>query len=300
MDVSAGLVVVKPKSITLYVDGRYAEAAKKEVNNGILVAALDATTDIFKGIRQCGFEDEDVTVARLAQWKRKSKNTKFVQKRGVIEEFRRSKDANEVKNFRKAQRITHELMARVPSMLKRSITERGLAELLRQWAVELGADELSFDPIVAFGTHTSRPHHKPTSRKLKKGHIVQIDVGARYRGYCADQSEVFFTAKKTPEQKRIYDAVLRAKEESITAVKTGVTNHALDMIARKVLAEEGLEEYFVHSLGHGVGLDIHEGPSLSSRAAKVKLLKSEIVTIEPGVYIPGKFGIRLEEEIIVG
>lgn len=299
MEVSYGFVFIKPKGIHLYVDSRYVEAAQKEVRKGVEVHPLSVDTRPFDGISQCGFEADDVTVDRLSKWKRKNKNTKFIQKRGVIEEFRRSKEKDELKKFIKAQRITHELMARVPSALNRSITEKGLAELLRQWAVELGADGLSFDPIVAFGTHTSRPHHKPTTRKLKKGHIVQIDVGARYQGYCADQSEVFFTAQKTEEQQRVYSAVARAKEESMKLVKVGVTNHVLDTMARKILAEENLEEYFTHSLGHGVGLDIHEGPSLSKKASKTKLLKNEIVTIEPGVYIPGKFGMRLEEEIVV-
>ncbi|MDP6561596.1 MAG: M24 family metallopeptidase, partial [Candidatus Peribacteraceae bacterium] len=142
-------------------------------------------------------------------------------------------------------------------------------------------------------------HHHPTSRKLKKGHIVQIDVGAKVNGYCADQSKIFFTAKKTPLQKKVYSALDRAKSESIKAIKPGVTNHKLDQIARSILKKEGLEQYFTHSLGHGVGLDIHEGASLSQKAKKTKLLKNEIITIEPGVYIPGKFGMRLEDEVIV-
>lgn len=191
------------------------------------------------------------------------------------------------------------MMDRIPSVLKGSITEKQLAEKLRQWAVELGADGLSFDPIVAFGTNSSSPHHHPSSRKLSKGHVVQIDIGARVNGYCADQSCVFFTAKKTPLQKRVFAAVSEAKSASINAIKVGVTNHKLDQIARDILKEENLEQYFTHSLGHGVGLDIHEGVSLSLKAKKTKLLKGEIITIEPGVYIPEKFGMRLEEEIIV-
>ncbi|MBT6823361.1 MAG: M24 family metallopeptidase, partial [Candidatus Peribacter sp.] len=115
----------------------------------------------------------------------------------------------------------------------------------------------------------------------------------------ADQSRVFFTAAKTPEQKRVYAALQRAKQESEAAIKPGVTNRKIDKIARDILEEENLNKYFTHSLGHGVGLDIHEGVSLSGKAKIQKLLKNEIVTVEPGVYIPGKFGMRLEDEIII-
>ena len=299
VEVSTGFVLIKAKTTILFVDGRYLEAAKKSARKGVKVQGLERLEAAMKSTKECGYESEDVTVDRFRRWKRKFTNTKFVQRRGIIEEFRRSKNPDEITNFKKAQRITHEMMARVPSMLKRSITEQQLAWKLEEWARELGAEGLSFDPIVAFGSHSSSPHHHPTTRKLKKGHIVQIDVGARVKGYCPDQSAVFFTSKKTPLQKRVYDAVARAKSESESAIKEGVTNHELDKIARDILKEAKLEKYFIHSLGHGVGLDIHEGATLSGKAKKIKLLKNEIITIEPGVYIPGKFGIRLEDEKIV-
>jgi len=301
IEVSTGFVLITAKKMTLLVDSRYREAAEKSVRKGVTVGGIDSLKRLLKTIKRCGFEAEDVTVARIAGWKNKL-NTKFVQSKGIIEEFRRSKEPDELRHFRKAQAITHQLMDTIPTLLKGSITEKQLAEKLRQIAIELGADELSFEPIVAFGTNSSSPHHHPSSRKLLKGHIVQIDIGARVNGYCADQSQVFFTAKKTPLQKRVYDALDRAKTAAIRAIGEigeGVTNHDLDRIARDILKEEDLEQYFTHSLGHGVGLDIHEGISISLKAKKQKLLKNEIITIEPGVYISGKFGMRLEEEIIV-
>lgn len=299
VEVSAGLLLVRPKGMTVFVDSRYTEAAQKEVREGVDVAAIDDLPATLKRIRRCGVEAESVTLQRFASWKRKFKNTKFVQKEGIIEEFRRSKSKDELRHVQKAQRITHELLARIPGALKRGVTEKAIAEQLRRWSVDLGADGLSFDPIVAFGKNSSRPHHHPGSTKLARQDIVQVDVGARIEGYCADQSAVFFVGKPTEQQQQVYSAVERAKDAAIAALKPGVTNHVLDSIARKVLAEEGLEEYFTHSLGHGVGLDIHEGISLSKKAPKTRLLKNEIVTIEPGVYIPGKFGIRLEEEVVV-
>ncbi len=299
VDMSAGYLLITAKKNTLFVDGRYTEKAKELARKDIQIGDMEDFKKSLRNIRSCGFESEQVSVEKLSKWKRNFKNTKFVQKKGIIEEFRRSKDADEIKAFKKAQRITDKILHNIPKALQKGISEKDLAWKLECWAREYGADGLAFDPIVAFGTHSSRPHHSPTNRKLKKGDIVQIDVGAQYNGYAADKSRVFFTGKMTSLQEKVYLAVKRAKDESEKAVKPGITNQKLDRIARNILAEEGFEEYFVHSLGHGVGLDIHEGVSLSSEAKRTKLLKNEIVTIEPGVYIPGKFGIRLEDEVIV-
>jgi len=219
---------------------------------------------------------------------------------GVVEEFRRTKNAEELRKFRRAQRITREMLKRVPTLLRRPISERAVAWKLREWAEELGADDLSFEPIVAFGTHTSRPHHRPTHRILQKGHIVQVDVGAIYQGYCADQSAVYFTERMTPLERRVHAAVSDAFETAMECTIPGASTKDLDRTARDVLRKHGFEEYFLHSLGHGVGLEVHEGPNLSSKAPEKKLLKNEIVTIEPGIYLPGKFGMRLETEVIVG
>lgn len=167
------------------------------------------------------------------------------------------------------------------------------------WAHELGAEGMAFPSIVAFGKNSSRPHHHPTSQKLKKGDLVQIDIGAKYNNYCSDRSVVFFTKKPTPVQQKAFSAVYEAKEKAKRAVKKGASTQTLDRIARDVLKKYGMEDAFTHSLGHGVGLDIHEGVTLSSRAPDKKLLKGEVITIEPGVYFEGKFGIRLEDMVIV-
>lgn len=305
MELSFGFALIKPKSITLYVDDRYREAATKGARKGIVVEGITALSSALAKVSRCGIEAEEVTVAQLTRLKRKNKNTKFVQTMGIIEGFRRSKDPEELRYFRRAQRITKKIITSIPSTLRVGISEQEVAEYIRSEAIKQGADGLSFDSIVAFGSHSSRPHHHPTSRKLKGRDIIQIDCGVRMQGYCADQSAVFFMGEPTKEQKRVYEAVERAKRRVIREIRVirekgdQVTNHQLDAIARSSLAEDQLEEFFTHSLGHGVGLDIHEGPSLSQKAPKVTLQKGEIVTIEPGVYLPGEFGIRLEEEIVV-
>jgi Xaa-Pro aminopeptidase len=299
LELSAGFLLITQRKYRLFVDQRYREAAEGIALPAATIHDHEDLKNMLLRCRECGFEANDVTVDRLGRWKRIFKNTKFVRTKGVIEEFRRSKDARELRSFRRAQHITHEMLRRVPAVLRKGITERDVAWKLTSWAHELGADGLAFDPIVAFGSHTSSPHHHPTGRKLRKGHIVQIDVGARYRGYCADQSAVFFTRSPTALQKRVLAAVEQAKERATKACRAGVTNRELDRIACAVLKKHGFEDYIAHALGHGVGLEIHEGISLSERAPKKKLLKNEIVTIEPGLYIPGKFGIRLEDEVVI-
>jgi Xaa-Pro aminopeptidase len=296
---SSGVLLVDRKRMTLFTDGRYLEMASQKAYRGITLANVADLEHAMRSVRSCAVEQSDLTLDRFIRWKRNFKNTKFVQTSCLIEGFRRSKDSDEIHAFRRAQRITREIMRRVPGLLRRPMREIDVAWQIQAWAHELGADGMAFDSIVAFGTHTSRPHHRPTTRLLRKGHIVQIDCGARYGGYCADQSAVFFTGKPTPLQRRVYAAVCEAKDAAIAAIKPGVTVRTLDSVSRTVLKRYGLEQYFCHALGHGVGLEIHEGVTLSQKAKDVPLLKNEIITIEPGVYIPGRFGMRVEEEIVV-
>ncbi|MDO8649351.1 MAG: Xaa-Pro peptidase family protein [Candidatus Peregrinibacteria bacterium] len=299
MALTAGIVLLAGRRQTLITDARYTERAQRTLPEGWTVADGAETQALLKPLRECGIESETVTVQRLRLWKRKFPNTKFVQTEGVVAEFRRAKEESELKQIRRAHKITVELLRRVPSALRKGITEEQVARKLKIWALELGADGLAFDPIVAFGTHTSSPHHAPTSRALQKGHIVQIDVGAQVQGYCADRSEVYFTTRPTAEEERMYRALTEAKEAAKSLVRAGVNTRALDRKAREVLRQYGIENAFTHSLGHGVGLEIHEGVSLSEKAPDRKLLAGEVITIEPGVYFPGKFGMRLEDMVIV-
>ena len=298
LPVSAGVVLALPRRFVLFVDARY-RGMTDHLSGNITVKDIGQLPAIMHSVPECGFESEDVTVLRKSSWRRTFPKTTFVPTVGVLQAFRRQKDGDELQCLRRAHRMTKELLRRVPAMLKRSITEERLARQLLLWALELGAEGLSFPPIVAFGTHTACPHHRPTSRTLQKGHVVQIDVGVQYRGYCADMSEVFFTVAPTKVQQQVYRTLCLAKNRATTMVKVGASTHALDTLVRAMLTKAGIEQYFTHSLGHGVGLEIHEGPSLSQKAKDVRLLKNEVITIEPGVYFPGKFGMRVEDMVTV-
>lgn len=297
--VERGYVLVTSRRMILFVSGLEVLSAERSVHSGVTVRDSAGLAEMLSEFSRCGYEADHVTVEQLARWKKKMPRTKFIERTDILGEFRRTKDPEELRSLRRAHRMTKELLRRVPSMLRKNISEERLARQILQWALELGADGLSFDPIVAFGTHTACPHHRPTPRVLQKGHIVQIDIGVKYKGYCADMSEVFFTVKPTKTEEQVYRALQVAQRKAIAAVRAGVTNRELDAIARGVLKKAGIEKYFIHSLGHGVGLEIHEGLSLSHKAPEAKLLKNEVVTIEPGVYFPGKFGMRVENMIYV-
>lgn len=299
LHLTAGVLLVLPKRFVLFVDSRYTQAAERAAGNVFTVSDSATLTDSLKKIRSIGFEADKVTMDRFGLWKKKFKSTKFVHHTDVVEHFRRGKTEEELAILKKAERITEELLRRVPLALKKGITEEELARKITIWALELGAEGMSFDPIVGFGTHTSSPHHRPTKRTLKKGHLVQIDIGAKYRGYCADRSEVFFTAKPSPILKKVYETLCLARDAAMEKAVPGASTHLLDRTAREVLKREGIEYAFTHALGHGVGLDIHEGVSISSKGKDEKLVRGEVITIEPGVYFPGKFGMRVESMVYV-
>lgn len=297
--VSAGCLFVNGRRTILFVDSRYRESAQKNVYGNVTVKDPKEIPDILAEHKECGFEAQHVSVLRHQLWKGKYKKTKFVPREDVVEFFRRSKDDQELVAMRKAERITRELLRRVPGVLRHPLTELDLSRKLQIWALELGADGMAFETIVAFGPHTSVPHHRPTSRMLKKGQLVQIDLGAKVKGYCADAAEVFFTTRPTELQERVYGALVDAQKAALKLIKPGVLNRNLDRAARAVLDEEGLDPYFTHALGHGVGLDVHEGVTISSKAPEQKLLKNEVITVEPGVYFEGKFGMRVERMVAV-
>lgn len=300
LTLSEGSLLMLPRRVVLFVDDRYRFAAERDVRPGITVRDVALLPQILRDVKLCGCQAENVTMQRLRSWKKKFPNTKFVHKVGTLRRFRRSKEPDELRALKRAESITEELLRRVPHALKKGITELKLARQLNIWALELGADGLSFDPIVAFGTHTASPHHRPTARALKKGHIVQIDCGARIAGYCADRSEVYFTAKPTALQKRVFKTLCEARDAAMRIANAGASTHMLDRTAREILAREGMETAFTHSLGHGVGLDIHEGVTISSRAKEEFLLPHEVITIEPGAYFEGKFGMRVESMVYIG
>lgn len=308
---SAGTLLLRRKKATLYVDGRYLEKAKRDCARGIRVKDVDSITADLKEVRHCGFESHDVTVARLKRWKRQFPRTMFLPTEGGVEHFRRTKSPAELRAIRRVCRITDRILTAVPRILRVGSREKDVSWEIEKYARQLGADGMAFETIVAFGRNSSLPHHRAGPTKLRKGDIVQIDMGVKVRGYCSDCSRVFFTKPPTEEQKRIYGLLCNIVKECTSSAKAGMTNRTLDKRARVMLRSEAsrsirpkaattLDHLFLHSLGHGIGLEIHEGVNLSAKAKKVtKLLPNEVITIEPGVYFAGRWGMRIEDTVVV-
>ncbi len=283
----------------LFVDGRYTEKAADEAKRGIRILHRSELRGVLKRMKRIRFEAEDVTVSRLKRWKKQFREVTFLPSEGIVEKWRRAKRPDEIQAIKKACRVTDKVLHILPRKIRPSMTEKELGWEIEKLSRECGADGMAFETIVAFGPSTSRPHHRPTDRKLRKGEIVQIDMGVKVRGYCSDCSRVFFTGKPSEEQKKVFALLLAIVQETTKMAKTGASNRALDRYARKVLKKFGWDKHFLHSLGHGVGLEIHEGVNISGKAKHTKLLRNEIITTEPGVYFADKWGMRIEDTTLV-
>ncbi len=297
--VSAGCVLLSKKGCQLFVDSRYKEIALQSVKKGVIVQSIEQLDNELSAKKKVGIESEDVSLARYGKWQTKYKNTKFIQTSGLLEEMRREKDPEELQKIKKACAITKKILKEIPSLFVVGMSEQELEWVIQCKAREYGALSMAFETIVAFGENTSKPHHHPTKRTLKKGDLVQIDMGVEIDGYASDYSEVYFTGEKTAEQKKALSALKKAFDGAKKMVRAGVSNRALDKEARRILKAYGYDTEFSHALGHGVGLEIHEGVVISSKAPLMKLKKNEVITIEPGLYFEGKWGMRIEETIIV-
>ncbi len=221
--------------------------------------------------------------------------------RTVLEDLRLLKRPDEIALLRRAIAITDETFAHICQWIQPGMTEREVAWEVAHTMVELGAESTSFDTIVASGPNGSKPHAVPGERKIGRGELVTIDMGARYKGYCADMTRTICLGEPAEARMReVYDTVLRAMRTCEAGLHANISGRDADTLARDVLAEAGLGEYYIHSTGHGVGLQIHENPGLSQRTPEeVKLPVGSVVTVEPGVYIPGWTGTRIEDCVLI-
>jgi Xaa-Pro aminopeptidase len=251
-------------------------------------------------IKKLGFESTDVSVQTYEATKKRLKKIKLVPVQKYIETIRIIKTKDELKKLEKAQEIAEKTLNHIiEKYLKPGITEKQIAWEIERVGHELGADTISFAPIIGFEENSAIPHHQNTDRKFKKGDTVLIDMGMKYQGYCSDMTRTFFTKKPTPLQEKIYNLVLEAQEKGIRAMKAGVTGGMIDAIAREHITAAGYGAHFGHSYGHGIGLEVHEAPTVSTHS-KEPLPEGTIVTAEPGIYLEGQFGVRIEDMCLIG
>ncbi len=290
---SFAYLLVTPRSTKLFTDGRYLAEAKKHVFKEIKVFDYKQLKTQLKG-KKVGFEADKITVSELKRLKKKFPETSFRMTQNLIENLRITKKADEIVKIKKAAQINDKILGDLKSFIQIGMTEREVQWKIRELAFLYGGEEMSFKSIVNFGKHTAHPHHAPDYTKLKKGDLILIDMGIRYKNYCSDITRVFFTKAPTKKQKEIFEIVLNAQNKGIQEVCKTKDCSMIDRAAREFIENEGFGDFFTHSLGHGVGLEIHEFPTLSIYS-KDLLEENAVFTIEPGIYLPNKFGIRLED-----
>ena len=200
--------------------------------------------------------------------------------------------------MKKAQKITDDAFRAVLSFIRPGMTEREIAARLVYEMMRMGADKVSFDPIVAAGPNGSRPHAIPGDRVLEQGMFVTMDFGCKVDGYCSDMTRTVAIGQPDEEMERVYETVLAAQKAGINAARAGVSGREIDAAARRVIEEAGYGEYFSHSFGHSLGIDIHEAPNASPREQR-EMPVGAVISAEPGIYIPGKFGVRIEDVLIL-
>lgn len=222
----------------------------------------------------------------------------FVDVSENLQRARMVKNSDEINKLREANRIASEAFGEVRGKLHEGITESEVSALLAFEMMKLGASNTSFNGVIAFGENSAVPHHHPTSRKLRKGDFAVMDFGALFEGYCSDVTRTVVSGKATEKQREIYGLVLKAQEDAIKAIKSGMSGKEIDSISRRIIDSSEYRGTFIHGLGHGVGLEVHDHPALG-QGTNMILKENMVVTVEPGIYIKGYGGVRIEDDVVV-
>lgn len=308
---SAGMLLVLPDDAVLVSDGRYGEQARSQLHEAGVAAAIEIRTTVAEqravlasaaaGAVRIGLEDHGVTWAQqreLADAFASVGAFDVVPAGAVVEELRRVKDDGEVDRITAACAIADDAFAAMLPRLAEGPTEREFALALEFAMRERGATHMSFDPIIAAGPNGAMPHSRPTDRPIGRNELVVCDFGCVVDGYCSDMTRTVSVGDPGPDARRLYDLVLASQQAGRDAVGSGVECAAVDRVCRDVISDAGYGEAFSHGTGHGVGLEIHEAPRVASSAAGT-LLVGDVVTVEPGVYLPGVGGVRIEDTVVV-
>jgi Xaa-Pro aminopeptidase len=287
-----------------FTDSRYDEQSRREVPDLRRVIYPRKFAPSFAeacreaGLARVGFEASGLTFRAWRELGDVDAADLVALDEEEVERLRWAKDAEELRLIERAQEVTDAAFDRVIGKLAEGVTERQAGFELDLAMRELGAEQIGFDTIVAFGESAAEPHHRPLDRELRRGDVVKIDFGCVIEGYHSDMTRTVAFGEPDARLREVYEVVLRAQLTGIEAVRAGVTGADADEAARTVIRDAGHGERFGHSLGHGVGLEIHEGPSLRSGSEDV-LPRGAVVTVEPGAYIPGLGGVRIEDMVVV-
>ncbi|HEY2458176.1 MAG TPA: Xaa-Pro peptidase family protein [Candidatus Acidoferrum sp.] len=298
-------LILSEDGATLLTDGRFTIQAKEETagvkielqKEGLYTSVGNYLKQA--GLERVGFDPQHWTVEQMGTLRKACKGRcKTVEAAGVVEALRMKKDARELATMRKAAILAGDVLESVLKLIRPGIRESEIGAEIEYQMRKRGASGASFESIVASGERSALPHARPTSKRLRKNELVVLDLGAILDNYCSDMTRTVYLGKAPKRVRQWYGAVQEAQSAGVNAVKAGVSCGEVDAAARDVLKRSGLENHFVHSTGHGLGLEVHEEPRIA-RGQKVRLAVGNVVTIEPGVYFEGVGGIRIEDDVVV-
>lgn len=301
---TAGVVLVTADEAFFITDFRYTEQAANETTG---FAIVEHKTPIHEevanqakelGLKKLGFEKQHVTYSVFEQYQ-SVLEAEFVPTSSIIEKLRLIKTDDEIKILKEATKIADAAFEHILSYIKPGVKEIDVSNELEFFMRKQGATSSSFDIIVASGYRSALPHGVASEKEIQSGELVTLDFGALYKGYCSDITRTVAVGEISDELKKIYDTVLQAQLRGMDGIKAGITGKEADDLTRDYIKEQGYGQYFGHSTGHGIGLDVHEGPGLSFRNDKQKLEPGMVVTVEPGIYVPNVGGCRIEDDTVV-
>lgn len=303
---NSGFLLVGPGGAGLVTDFRYREQAEDEVPDDLPVwihedgwgEEVGARLRDVAGDGEVGFESDRVTVRDRHRLAEAAPEARWSGVTGLVEELRARKSEDEVDRVRRAARMGDRVLEAFLGEVEEGATEADLAAELDYRLRLEGSEGVAFDTIVAAGPRSARPHARPSRRPLREGDLLLVDFGARAEGYCSDMTRVFCLGSPAEWQRTLHRSVLRAQQAALEVVEPGVAAADVDAAARESLEEDGLGEHFGHSTGHGVGLEVHESPGLSGRSED-RLREGHVVTVEPGAYLEGRGGVRIEDDVVV-
>ena len=300
-----GWVLVSRDGARYSTDGRYIEAARQQVTGAEIVLTERGQSHLAlareeirrRGLKRVGFESGRVSADELGRWK-DSLPCELVAAQGLLDGLRAAKDEEELARLRQAQRITDEAFREILNFIRPGLTEQEVAARLVYELLRRGGRRVSFDPIVAAGANGSMPHAVPGETVIQPGMFVTMDFGCVYEGYCSDMTRTVAVGQPTDEMERVYHTVLEAQRAGIAAARAGVTGSEVDRAARQAIQQAGYGSFFSHSFGHSLGLEIHESPNASPSEQTV-FPAGAVISAEPGIYLPGHFGVRIEDVLVL-
>lgn len=304
-DTSDGSVLIFENKAFFITDSRYIEVARETVKDAqvILSSTENKEREILKrllteqNVKELGVQEESLSYAEYLRTE-KLLDVKLIPAQKICASLRQCKEPWEVENIVSAQRIAEAALEKVLGIIKPGITEKDIAAELDYLMAKGGGQGLAFETICVSGANSSKPHGVPSGKKIENGDFVTMDFGCKYNGYCSDMTRTVAVGTAGDEMRRVYNLVLEAQLEGINAAKAGILGRDMDLAGRKVIEDAGYGEFFGHGFGHSVGLFIHEGPSANLRETR-PLPAGAVVTAEPGIYLPGRFGVRIEDMVYI-